>query len=272
MKKKTKKILLSLSALTVLLFLTGCSKAGLTSDTPGIWNQIVYHFALVIRWLGFGGSIAVGIILFTLLLRLLMFPLMNIQIKSMQKQQELQPQIKAIQAKYPGKDMDSRQMVQQETQKLYSDNGVNMYMGCLPMLVQMPFLYALYQALLNVNFLHQGNFLWFDIGAKDPTLILPILAALFTFASSWLNLKAAPERTGMLYGTTIGMPIFIFFAAWQLSAGISLYWVISNAFQVVQTLIIANPWKIIAKREAKVQAVVDKEKARARALKKATKK
>lgn len=269
--KRKKKIALSASAVVALLLLTGCSSKNLTQHTPGIWNQIVYYFAVIIRWLSFGGSIAIGIIIFTLLIRTILLPLMNIQIKSSQKMQELQPEIKKIQEKYPAKDMTSRQQMSEETQKLYAENHVNPYMGCLPIVVQMPFLWALYQALVNVDFLKQGSFLWLNIGEKDPTFILPILAAVFTFFSSWLNLKAAPERNAMLVMMTIGMPILIFFMAMNFSAGVSLYWVISNAYQVFQTLLIANPYKIIAAREAKVQSVKDKEKARERALKKAKK-
>jgi YidC/Oxa1 family membrane protein insertase len=269
--KRKKKIALAVLALTALIILAGCSSRNLTAHSPGFWNQIVYYFAVIIRWLSFGGTVGVGIILFTLLIRTLLLPLMNIQIKSSQKMQELQPEIKKIQAKYPGKDMASRQAMSEETQKLYAENHVSPYMGCLPVVVQMPFLYALYQALINVDFLKQGNFLIWNIGAKDPTFILPILAAVFTFLSSWLNLKAAPERNGMLLATTFAMPVFIFFMAMNFSSGVSLYWVISNAFQVVQTLAIANPFKIIASREAKVQAVKDKERARERALRKAKK-
>ena len=270
---RNKKLSLAALAGFALVFLAGCSQHGLTANYhPGWWNPIVYYFAVAIKWLSFGGSAGIGIILMTLIIRTLLLPLMNIQIKSSQKMQELQPEIKQLQLKYPGKDMTSRQQLSEETQKLYAENHVSPYMGCLPILVQMPFLWALYQALINVPSLMHGHFLIWNIAEKDPTYLLPILAAVFTFLSSWLNLKAAPERNGMLWGTTIGMPIMIFFFAMNVSAGVSLYWVVSNAYQVFQTLLIANPYKIIAARQAKVQAVKDKEKARERALKKAKKK
>ncbi|MDR0199031.1 MAG: YidC/Oxa1 family membrane protein insertase [Streptococcaceae bacterium] len=271
-----KKLALASSAAALLLLLAGCSKKGLTEHSSGLWNQIVYYFAVIIHWFSFNGPIAVGIILFTLVLRTLLLPLMNLQIKSSQKMQELQPQVKAIQAKYPGKDMASRQAMQAEISQLQSENGANPMMGCLPVLVQMPFLWALYQALLNVNFAQmshfQPHFLWFDTVTKDPTYVLPILAAIFTFGSSFLMMRGNPENNGMTTAMTAIMPIFIFFIAMNLSAGVALYWVVSNAYQVFQTLIIANPWKLRAERAAKVQAEKDKEKARERALKKATKK
>lgn len=256
----------------MLAFLAGCGREAVTSHSTNLWDQIIYGFAQVIRFLSFGGLTGVGIILFTIIIRTTLLPLMNIQIKSSQRMQEVQPELKKIQAKYPGKDMESRRLVQEETQKLYAENHINPYMGCLPLLVQMPVLYALYGALARVDFLKHGTFLWFDIGAKDPTFILPILAAVFTFLSSYLMMKSAPERNMMTSSMTYIMPVFILVMAINLASGIGLYWVVQNAFQVFQTLLIANPWKIIAAREEKAKAQKYKDKARERALKKIKKK
>lgn len=252
-----------------LLLLTACGTQEVTSSSNGIWDQIVYGFAQVIRFLSFGGLTGVGIILFTIIIRAVLLPLMNIQIKSSQRMQEIQPEIKKIQAKYPGKDMESRRLLSEETQKLYADNKVNPYLGCLPLVVQMPVLFALYQALSRVDFLKHGTFLWFDIGTKDPTFILPILAAVFTFLSSYLMMKSAPEKNAMTTSMTYIMPVFILVMGLNFAAGIALYWVISNAFQVFQTMLLANPYKIIAAREAKLQVEKDKIKAREKAMKKA---
>lgn len=271
MKKRTKKAALAGLAGLALLTLTACGTSKITDTNSGAWETVVYGFAQIIHFLSFNSSIAIGIIIFTLLIRLVLLPLMNIQIKSSQKMQEIQPEIKKIQAKYPGKDVESRRAMQEETQRLYSENKVSPYTGCLPLLVQMPVLWALYQALTRVNIL-QGDFLWLNIGEKDPYFILPILAAVFTFVSSYMTMKAAPERNGMTTSMTILMPIMIFIFALNVASGVALYWVVSNAFQVGQTMVLANPYKIIAAREAKVQAVVDKEKAREKAIKKAKKK
>ncbi|MFV0556144.1 MAG: YidC/Oxa1 family membrane protein insertase [Lactovum sp.] len=272
MKKKYKKISLVGLIAVGLFVLSACSKSGLDSSSTGLWNQIVYYFAVVIHWLSFGGSIGLGIILITLIIRTGLLPIMNIQIKSSQKMQELQPQIKALQAKYPGKDMTSRQQMQEEQQKLYAENNVNPYAGCLPILIQMPFLWALYQALINVDFVEiwnvPENFILWNLSETDPTFILPILAALFTFLSSYLMSKSSPERNMMSLSMMVIMPVMIFFMAMTFSAGVSLYWVVSNAFQVLQTLLIANPYKIIAERKEKQQIIVDKKKAHKRALKK----
>ena len=85
-------------------------------------------------------------------------------------------------------------------------------------------------------------------------------------------MKSNPEKNMMTTSMTYLMPVMIFIFAVNIASGIALYWVVSNAFQVFQTMLIANPWKIIAARESKVQAQRDKEKARERAMKKAKKK
>lgn len=269
MKKKFK--LLALSGLAVLV-LTGCGRSDITGQTSGFWEQFVYGFAQIIRFLSFGGLVGLGIILFTLVIRTLLLPLMHVQTKSTRKMQEIQPELKKIQAQYPGKDTESKRLVAEKTQELYAANGVNPYMGCLPLLVQMPILIALYQAITRVDFLRNGHFLWFDIAGRDPYFILPILAALFTFASSWLTMKAAPEKNAMTTSMTYIMPVLIFFMGVSVAAGVSLYWTVSNAYQVFQTLLLNNPFKLQEARQAKVKAEKDKEKARQKALQKAKKK
>lgn len=96
---------------------------------------------------------------------------------------------------------------------------------------------ALYGALTRVPELREGTFLWVDLGQKDPYFILPILAAAFTFLSTWLTNKAAKDRSAMLLVMNIMLPIFIFWFGTQISSGVALYWAVSNAFQVVQILV-----------------------------------
>ena len=269
MKKKLK--LVALSGLAVLV-LTGCGRTDITGHSSGLWEQFVYGFAQIIHFLSFGGLVGLGIILFTLIIRTLLLPLMHVQTKSTRKMQEVQPELKKIQAQYPGKDAESKRLVAEKTQELYAENGVNPYMGCLPLLVQMPILWALYQAITRVGFLRDGHFLWFDISGHDPYFILPILAAVFTFASSWLTMKAAPEKNGMTTAMTYVMPVLIFVMGVSVAAGVALYWTVSNAYQVFQTLLLNNPFKLQEERVAKANAEKNKEKARQKALAKAKKK
>lgn len=244
MKKKIRLYGMFASA---LLLLTACGTSEVSRQTPGVWEKIVYFFAEMIRFLGFGGSIGLGIILFTIVIRIVLMPLYHIQLKSSQKMQELQPELRELQRQYPG--AANREKLAEESQKLYKKYDVNPYSSMIPIVIQLPILMALYQALSRVDFLKEGHFLWVNLAGHDPYFILPILAALFTFLSTWLTNKSAKEPNMMLTIMTYGMPIFILVVAINLASGVALYWTISNAFQVAQILLLNNPFKIIAERQ-----------------------
>ena len=157
--------------------------------------------------------------------------------------QDLQPELKKLQEKYPGRDTDSRMKLTEESQALYKEYGVNPYATMLPLVVQLPILMALYQALTRVAFLKTGTFLWIELSKPDPYFILPVLAALFTFLSSWLTNKAAREKNIAMTVMTYVMPIMIFFMSFRLASGVVLYWSVSYAFQVFQILLLNNPSK-----------------------------
>jgi YidC/Oxa1 family membrane protein insertase len=265
-KKHVKKALLLSGMLALVVFLSACGATGeVSANSTGIWDRyIVWNFARAIRALSFGNA-GIGIILFTLIVRIILMPLMHFQTKSMRKTQELQPKIKALQAEYSAKDMETQQKLKEETQKLYAEHNVNPYAGCLPLLVQMPILMALWQAIQRVPELSQGHFLWLNLGEKDPYLILPILAAVFTFASTYLSSMSQVESNASLKIMNFAMPLMILMMGLGLASGLSLYWVVSNAFQVVQTLLINNPFKIRKEREEARR----QEKARERALERA---
>ncbi|MDR1567797.1 MAG: YidC/Oxa1 family membrane protein insertase [Streptococcaceae bacterium] len=269
MKKRTKYLVL---IGFVLLFLTGCGRGDLSASTPGAWNQLVYLFGRGIEFLSFNGYVGLGIIIFTIIVKTALLPLMHIQMKSMRKMQELQPEIKKIQKKYPDKDTESRRLVGEETQQLYRENKVNPSIGCLPMLIQMPILLALYQALTRMPSLRHGHFLGFDIAAKDPYYILPILAAVFTFLSSWLSMKSTPEQNAMTKSMTYVMPVMIFMFSISVASGVSLYWGVSNAYQVFQVLLLNNPFKLQKERDAKRLIEREKEKKIRKAKRKIQKK
>ena len=118
--------LLGLSGLSLLL-LTACGTGEVTASSTNGWDQIVYFFAKAIQWLSINGRIGVGIVLFTIVIRTLMMPLYNIQIKSGQKMQDLQPELRELQKRYPGRDTDSRMKLAEESQALYRKYGVNPY-------------------------------------------------------------------------------------------------------------------------------------------------
>ncbi|HJG17835.1 MULTISPECIES: YidC/Oxa1 family membrane protein insertase [Limosilactobacillus] len=265
--KKVKRVL-SLAAIgSLTLFLAACSNKPVTSHSTGLWDHyIVYNFSRFIIWLSNNcGGYGMGIIIFTIIIRVLLLPLMFYQTKSMLKTQELAPKLKAIQKKYSSRDRESMVKMQEETSKLYKEAGVNPWASMLPMIIQLPIMWALYQAIWRTPELRHGTFLWLQLGHTDPYYILPILAALFTFLSSWLSMASMPERNAMTSAMTWFMPIMVFFMALGFSSAITLYWVVSNAFQVVQTLLLQNPFKIRREREAKEKQA----KAKKRKLEKA---
>ena len=256
MKKHLKKILSLTGILSLTLFLAACSNEPITSNSTGFWDHdIIYNCSRFIIWLSnhFGGY-GMGIIIFTIIIRIIILPVMYWQTKSTIAMQELQPELKKLQQKYSSRDRETMQKLQMETQKLYRDAGVHPMASMLPLLIQLPVMWALYQAIWRTNILRHGSFLWLQLGKTDPYYVLPILAAVFTFISSWLAMAGMPERSSMTTVMTWGMPIMIFFMSLGFPAAITLYWVVTNAFQVVQTLLIQNPFKLRREREDRKRA------------------
>jgi len=272
---KKKLQLTSLLGLS-LVIMTACATNGtvsdITADSTDFWSKFVYFFAEIIRFLSFDISIGVGIILFTILIRTILLPVFQTQMVASRKMQEAQPRIKALREQYPGRDMESRTKLDQEMRKVYKELGIKHSSSLWPILIQMPVLLALFQALSRVDFLKTGHFLWINLGGVDTSFVLPILAAVFTFLSSWLSNKALSEKSGATTGMMYGMPVLIFVFAISAPSGVALYWAVSNAYQVLQTYFLNNPFKIIAEREAVAQAEKDLEGKKRRALKKAQKK
>ena len=265
---KRKRLLFTLGLVTVMMVLSACSTAPITSESTGFWDGVViYNFSRVIIWLSdlFSGSYGMGIIVFTIIIRILLVPLSHFQTKSTRKMSKIQPEIKELQEKYSTKDTQTRELLQAETSKLYAENDVNPYMGCLPALVQMPVMIALYQAISRTEVLRSGNFLWMNLGSTDPYFILPVLAAILTYFTSKLTMMSQPDGGGAGKSMTYVMPVMILFIGVSLPSALSLYWVISNAFSVGQTLLLNNPYKIIREREE----VEQKQRDLAKALQKA---
>jgi YidC/Oxa1 family membrane protein insertase len=254
-------------ALIAMVF-AGIAYTGTVSGS-GFWSGlIIANFSRSILGVSqiVGGSYGLGIIIFTILIRLLILPLMVFQTNSMRKMQEIAPELKKLQAKYPSRDQASMMAMQDEQRALYKEAGVNPFASFIPLIVQMPILIALYQSIQNTKQLQTGTFFWVQLGQHDQYFILPILAALFTFVSSYLVMLGQPEKNGMTSAMTYLMPVMIFVFAINVPSALSLYWVVSNAFQAGQTWTIQNPFKIIREREAKREAT----RARERAIRKAT--
>lgn len=265
-KRNVKRLLAVLALITLAVVLTGCVTQGANghvapvSHNSGNWwdRCIVYYMSAFILWLAklMGNSYGWAIIVFTIIIRVILLPLNAISIRSTTKMQGIQPQINELRKKYPGRDTESRTLLQQETNKLYKEAGVNPYTGCLPVLIQLPVMYALYGAILRTPQLQTGRFLWMDLSKPDPYFIMPILAMVFTFLSTYISQLATPKsaQNGMTKVMTYGMAIMVGVMALNFQSAITLYWVVSNLFQAVQTFILQNPIKFKKEQEAKAEA------------------
>lgn len=278
-KKSTKRLLAALALVTVFaLVLSGCATQTTQKPTPISHNSsnwwdawVVYYLSQFVLWIAkvCGGSYGWAIIIFTVIIRVILLPLNAVQINSTRKMQEIQPELKALQEKYSSKDLETRNKLNEETQKLYKEAGVNPYAGCLPMVIQLPVMWALYQAIWRTPELQNGKFLWMDLGKPDPYYILPILAAVFTFLSSYIATLSVPKssQTTMTKMMSYVMAIMVGIWAVVFQSAIPLYWVISNLFQVGQTLVLQNPFKYRKEQEAKEEAERERQRKMRRAYK-----
>ncbi|MGB3160044.1 membrane protein insertase YidC [Carnobacterium sp.] len=267
--KNRKRLLLLLGTVLLAVVLVGCGTEPITADSTGFWDKyVVLNFSRVIIWLSdlFSGSYGLGIIVFTLLIRIILLPLMHGQTKSTRKMSEIQPQLKALQAKYASKDAETQGKLKEETSKLYSEAGVNPVAGCLPLVIQMPVLMGLYQAISRTEALSTGNFLWMNLGKPDPMFVLPVVAAILTYATTKLSTMSQAESNPATSSMMYMMPALILFMGITLPSALSLYWVVGNAFSVLQTLALNNPFKIIKEREEKLQVERERQRTLDKAL------
>lgn len=192
-----------------------------------------------IKWLKqMTGSYGVAIILFTIVIYSLFFPLKWRSSKAMKKAQKLAPKMKELQDKIKGMKQNDPRLKELQVEQLRLMKEGNPLGGCLPLLIQMPFLFALYRAItISLDF-RQATFLWLpDLSAGDPYHILEILMAgtmivlqLITPAPS-----ADPLQRKMM---AIGMPIFMLYVLWGAPSGLLLYWLVGNIVGFSQQFVI----------------------------------
>ena len=228
-------------------------------ETIGFWSFLNWlmeparKFLLVILnfFYGIVGNYGVAIILLTLLIRILFWPLTHKGTESMGRMQELQPQIKAIQAKYKNKkDQVSMKKMQSETMALYKENKVNPMGGCLPMFVQIPVFIALFTVLRNAIELRYSGFLWIaDLSTSENLFagqipfvgslnILPIVMSLSMIWQQKLSspgAAATPEQQQQQKMMMFMMPIMMLFFFYTMPSGLVLYWTTSNLLMIAQT-------------------------------------
>jgi YidC/Oxa1 family membrane protein insertase len=187
------------------------------------------------------GNFGWAIVLVTLIINLALFPLRFSSLKSARKMQKLQPQIKAINERFKNvKINDPRKAEQnQEVMALYKKEGVNPVGGCLPMLVQLPFLYAFYRVLSIAIELRHAPWLWVtDLSAPEtlPIHLLPIILVVTQFLTQRMTPAAGvdPNQQRMM----MIMPLMFGFMFYSLSSGLVLYYLTSNLVGIAQQLVI----------------------------------
>lgn len=181
-------------------------------------------------------SYGIAIILLTIVIKAILAPLTVKQIKSMRGMQALQPKIKELQKKYK----NDPKKLQEEMGRLYKELGINPLSGCLPLLVQMPFLIAIFYALRDFPYeAGYEAFLWLpNLSVPDHLYILPVLSALSTYVMSKQSGSAAGGAAGQQKIMQIFMPLFIGYISLNFASGLVIYWVVSNIFQMIQQFFI----------------------------------
>ena len=204
----------------------------------GIFSFIAIPMLKLLEWMqAYVGNWGIAIILLTILIKIVFWPLSRKSFKSMEKMKQLQPMMKQIQEKYK----DDKQTMQREVMQLYKTYGVNPASGCLPILIQLPVFVALYQALLNCIELRQASFitylpgtdlLWLaDLSVKDPFYITPIVMGATMFLQQWLSpaMGDPQQRRIMMIMPLIFTVMFINFPS-----GLVLYWLCNNVLSIAQ--------------------------------------
>jgi len=210
--------------------------------------NILYNMSSTVGLANYG----VAIILLTILIKTIIFPLTYKQMASMRKTVDLQPKIKAIQEKYK----NNKEKANAAVMELYKEHNVNPLGGCLPILIQLPIFWALYSTLLNFPYDPTNPsahlFLGFDLTqiygfALSYHLILPIFAAATTYLQTKLtspNASTDPTMKMMLYM----MPVFFAYISVTVPAGLALYWVTMNVVSIFQQIFINNRLGNISKK------------------------
>ncbi len=216
-----------------------------------------------------GGSFGGAIIVLTIIVRLISWPLTKRQLNSTKAMQEMQPKIQELQKKY-GK---NQQKLQQEMMKLYKEAGINP-LGCIwPMLIQLPIWIALYQAIMSAlattpesllglaqrlyswDIVNQAiplssKFLWLDLSQPDRYLILAILVG----GTMWVQQKmtTAPAVDARQQSTnrmmTLLMPLMFGFLTVMFPSGLALYWTVSNIIGIVTQYFVTGGWGYLRRR------------------------
>lgn len=182
---------------------------------------------------GMTGSFGLSIILLTILIKIVLLPFTLKQDKSMKEMKKLQPKIDELKKRYEG----DPQTLNQKTMELYKEHKVNPAGGCLPLLIQLPILWALFGVLRKEGVVPDEAFLWFSLVTPDPFFVLPILNGAVSFVQQKLmGTNSNPQMKNMMYI----FPIMMIFISYKMPGGLQLYWLTSSVTGVIQQYFVMN--------------------------------
>lgn len=206
----------------------------LTVDYGWLWFISIPLFKILSFFHSLVGNWGFSIILLTLVVRGVMFPLTKAQYTSMAKMRLLQPKMIELRERYK----DDRAKLGQETMRLYKTEKVNPLGGCLPLIIQMPIFIALYWTLMESTELRQSSFiLWItDLSVYDPYFVTPILYGISMFFLQ--KMSPTPVTDPIQKKVFMAMPFVFTFMFCTFPAGLTLYWLVSNCFTIFQQVII----------------------------------
>jgi YidC/Oxa1 family membrane protein insertase len=211
----------------------------------GFLRGLVQPFAVIVMrallWIKHTTHLNYGwvLVLFGVIIRLALWPLNQGAMRTSMKMQRLQPELQALQKKYS----DDPRKQQEAIMKVYKDHGMSPLsplMGCLPMLLPMPILFALYFVFQNTIEFRGVSFLWLpDISLKDPFYITPILMGVSMFVMSWIGMRNSPpnpQAKMMMYM----MPVMLTVLFFNFASGLNLYYAVQNVAAIPQQWLLAR--------------------------------
>jgi len=190
--------------------------------------RVVLHF-----FHGFTGNWGLAIILLTVIIKLIFWPLTHKSYKSMREMQKIQPEMQKIREKY----RHDRERMNKEMMALYKEKRVNPMGGCLPMLVQIPVFFALYKVLMvDIALRHAPFIFWLnDLSAKDPYYITPIIMGVTMFIQQKMTPSSMDPTQAKVF---MAMPIVFTFLFLNFPSGLVIYWLVNNILTIGQQYMI----------------------------------
>lgn len=189
-------------------------------------------FQAIYGWIG---SYGISIIVFTVLIKILLLPLTIPQLNSMKMMKELQPKIAELQEKYK----NNKEKLNAELLNLYKEHKYNPASGCLPLIIQLPIIYALFYLFQKYPGFQGASFLWVNnLAAPDKTYILPVISAVTTYLSTIMVPSSKDQSQNMTY---LMLSAFTLWISLKFPAGLVLYWTVGNLFQIIQQFIMLRP-------------------------------